>query len=88
MNRKLREKLSDVAEASDEHRDVHDRDALHKLKRNIIADQQRRPKNQVMETWDIVLSKNLHRTNKVEPTFEEQPYKVVEKRGNTRIVHC
>ena len=73
MNRQLRGKLPD-------------RDALHKLKCIIIVNQRRIPKDQVMETRHTVLCKTLRRTNNLEPIFEVQPHKIVEKRGNAVIV--
>ncbi|XP_062844794.1 uncharacterized protein K02A2.6-like [Trichomycterus rosablanca] len=94
MNRELRDKLPSFtgmpADSDEPHaavsEEIHDKDALHKLKRNIAANQRRGAKDQEIKPGDTVLCKNLHKSNKLDPDFESQPYEVISKQGNAVII--
>ncbi|XP_062403787.1 uncharacterized protein K02A2.6-like [Sardina pilchardus] len=86
MNRELGDKLPSFTGLSTEFEGIQDKDALYKLKRNIAANQRRGAKDQGIETGDTVFCKNLHKTNKLDPNFETQPYEVIGKHGNAVIV--
>ena len=66
--------------------EIHDKDALHKLKRNIAANQRRGAKDQDIQPGDTVICKNLHKSNKLDPNFESHPYEVISKQGNAVII--
>lgn len=61
------------------------RDALHKVKCNIGFSSLISNKDQEIKTGDIVLCKNLHRSNKLEPIFEMQLHKVMKTCNNAVI---
>lgn len=86
MNRELRGKLPSLTGTSVGQEDIHDKDALHKLKRNIAADHRRGARDQEIKPGDTVLCKNLRKTSKLDPNFEVQPYEVIDKQGNAVIV--
>lgn len=73
MNRELRGKLPSLTGTSVGQEDIHDKDALHKLKRNIAADQRRGARDQEIKPGETVLCKNLRKTSKLDPNFAVQP---------------
>ncbi|KAK3097548.1 hypothetical protein FSP39_010680 [Pinctada imbricata] len=82
FKRKIRTKLPEIYGADIEtDTDVRDRDAEEKGKGKLYADKRRNATESTVKVGDDVLLKQQKR-DKFTTTFESEPYKVVDKRGN------
>jgi hypothetical protein len=65
---------------------TYEEDEARKMKMKTYADEKRRAKPKELQPGDQVLLKNEQRSNKMTPTYQEQPYEVVEKKGNAVVL--
>ena len=92
MGRKLRDKIprvrinSEGLTDTDRKEMIAERDAVRKLKEKEYADKRRRATPSNIMVGDQVLVKQLHRENKLTPTFDPTPYEVIRREGNAVIV--
>ena len=82
---KLHTKLPELQEAVKLDGEVRDRDNDRKAKMKDYADRRRHAEESTLTEGDKVLLKQ-QRVNKWTPQFENQPYEVVDKRGNSVLV--
>lgn len=82
FKRKLRTRLPGLGDEPIEDFEVRDRDTEQKAISKEYADSRRNAKESEIENGDEVLMKQKHQ-NKLSATFESQPYRVIEKNGNS-----
>ena len=87
FRRKRRTRLPGIDDYSNlaEDQDIRDRNSEQKEKGNMYIDQKRGAKESDIKTGDSVLLKQKHE-NKLTPTFSTEPYRVMEKIGNSVTV--
>ena len=91
MGRRLNDKLPRVAIPTDRVTEAHwqqllrERDARAKLRQKEYADSKRSAEYSDIGEGDRILL-NKSRDNKLSPSFEPLPYKVVEKKGNAVLI--
>ena len=91
MGRKLRDKLPQVQPPRDQATEaewqvlLRERYAQRKLREKEYADSKRHATTSDITEGDLILLRQ-NRENKLSPTFEPEPYRVVEKNGNAVVI--
>ncbi|ELU11313.1 hypothetical protein CAPTEDRAFT_27547, partial [Capitella teleta] len=88
MGRQLRNKMpsyrltKDQLTKEEKTAENHEREKLRKLRSQEDADRSRSATPSDIAPGDVVLAKDMHRANKLAPTFEPTPYTVAARNGN------
>jgi len=86
FGRKMRTKLPDIVERPyEENQEVRDRDHENKAKAKLYADNKRNAQHSDIALGDTVLVKQ-DKQNKLTTSFNERPFTVVSKNGNSVVV--
>ena len=86
FKRKIKTKLPEFREKVEINEDeVRDRDQLYKEKSRIYTDTKRSAKESEIKPGDVVLLQQ-QKQNKLSATYENVPYKVIQKDGNSVLV--
>ena len=85
FRRKLRTRIPTIDEFSAEDQEVRDRDSEAKEKGKLYADEKRQARESDVKEGDTVLLKQQQQ-NKLTLTFSPEPFRVLEKTGNSVVV--
>lgn len=86
LGRTIRDKLPNISQPMEQNEELRDQDRLSKEKGKQYADAKRHAKQSEIKEGDEVWLKKLVKTNKLAPTFEPIPYKVIERKGAEILV--
>ena len=85
FHRKLRTRIPGIEEFPVDDQEVRDRDSEAKEKGKLYADEKRCARESDVKEGDMVLLRQ-ERKHKLTPTFRMEPYRVLDKSGNSVVV--
>lgn len=86
FGREMRDEIPVIMDIEDRWEEVRDRDAVEKEKGKEYGDRKRRATECGIEEGDTVLTKNLHKRNKLATNFLPTPHLVLERTGGDVLV--